>query len=113
MSLAFVIATLCQLQNRNVNLHLKLIACILYSGQCSKQVTISFDVTMKCYTHNFRYYDRLQNINLCVSHSTMVRMLQGMGKDHDLKVLQWKEELEQRVLHQSELKHSHVSYIYN
>ena len=44
MSLAFIIATLCQLTNRNLNLHLKMVACILYSGHCSKQVSFIFDV---------------------------------------------------------------------
>ena len=34
-----------------------------------------------------------------------------MVQDHDLKVLQWKDELEQRVLHQSELTHAQVRYI--
>ena len=33
-----IIATLCNLHWRNMNLHMKVIACILYAGQSSKQV---------------------------------------------------------------------------
>ena len=36
----FLIATLCNLHWRNMNLHMKVIACILYAGQSSKQVSV-------------------------------------------------------------------------
>jgi hypothetical protein len=80
-TLGYIIATLCQLRSKKHNLHLKLIAFILFSGHCSKQV-----------------YERLQKINLCVSHSTMYRMLEKLGIGHDSEVLKWKDELEKRVL---------------
>ena len=35
----YLVALLCHLRWNHMNLHLKIISCILYSGHCSKQVT--------------------------------------------------------------------------
>ena len=37
--ITFLIAMLCHLRWRNMNLHLKLVSCVLYAGHCSKQVS--------------------------------------------------------------------------
>lgn len=45
-------------------------------------------------------YQRLQKLNLTVSHQTLIKLVDNVGKDHDARVLQWRDILVQKLKRQ-------------
>lgn len=82
----------------------KITSIILYSGHTSKQVSpvIPDSVTCSKHYHYFKVYTRLQKLNFCMSHSTVIRLVNQLGFNHDIEVKQWKESLEQNLTEVSE-----------
>lgn len=54
---------------------------------------------MKVSVLNFciQVYNRLQKINICMSHQTVVRLIDQLGMDHDTDVKEWQSQLEQTL----------------
>ena len=43
-------------------------------------------------------FERLQKLNITVSHQTVIDMLNEMGNGHDKEVLDWHDKLNQSIL---------------
>lgn len=54
----------------------KLVSLMLYSGHANKQV-----------------FERLQKLNICVSHYTTIKLVNEIGSGHDSRVCQWRDSL--------------------
>lgn len=39
-------------------------------------------------------FDYLNKLNLCVSHTLVVKLMKNLGVDHDIDVQKWKEDVE-------------------
>ena len=42
-------------------------------------------------------YDRLQRVGLCLSHRSIIRLVDKFGEDFDTKVVQWKTKIEESM----------------
>ena len=45
-----------------------------------------------------KVFERLQKLQLCMSHSSTIRLFDAIGKDFDSEVLQWKEVIETELM---------------
>lgn len=43
-------------------------------------------------------FERLQKLQLCMSHSSTIRLFDAIGEDFDSEVLEWKEVIETEVM---------------
>ncbi|XP_019861291.1 PREDICTED: uncharacterized protein LOC109589693 [Amphimedon queenslandica] len=61
---------------RNLNLLQKVLSLILYSSHCSKKV-----------------YSRFNAIELTVSHTSVIELVNSLGKNHDEEVMKWRDDI--------------------
>ncbi len=45
-------------------------------------------------------YQRLNNLGICVSHNTTLRLLDKLGENFDAEVMEWKKKLEDTLVEQ-------------
>lgn len=93
--IGFLMAFLCHLHWRNMNLHLKVILCMLYADHASKQVS---SLKIAYIMIKIQVYECLKKLHLCTSHLSTIRMLDSLGENFVSEVMKLKEELETRVL---------------
>lgn len=46
-------------------------------------------------------YDRLQKLNLTMSHPQLLRLVDKVGLHHDARVMEWRDALMQEILNKS------------
>lgn len=83
-------------RNSRMNFVQKIVSLILYCGHTSKKVRCGCDVlaiTNAQITYIMQVYGRLQRLNVAVSHSSVIRLLDKVGKGFDSKVLEWRDSL--------------------
>lgn len=70
----------------------RIVSIILYAGNADKQV-----MYMSCkynFLHfHFQVFNRLQKLNICMSHQTTIKLVDMLGSDFDSKVHQWRDSL--------------------
>ena len=92
-TIAICIAVLVKSHRRSTLFHL-LVSLVLSSGHAAKQVCISSYSTIKGYNPILsKVYSRLQNLGICLSNTSTVKLLDIIGHDHDHIVKKWVEEL--------------------
>lgn len=89
------VAVLLKFRFQNMCLVQKIISLILYSGHSGKQVNNRYLVNqfiyiLQCYTQVFQ---RLQKVNVCLSHQATTTLVNTLGSNHDKSVLQWRDTL--------------------
>ena len=84
-------------QNPEMNLIQKINSRILYAGHSSKHVCKYYasllwciDLTAPAFIH-LQVYQRLQRLNLTTSHSSLIRLLEKVGKGYNDLVLKWRD----------------------
>ena len=60
----------------------------LYAGHAGKQVRYKYDVMITYYS-----FERLQKLNVCMSHQVTSEIIERLGLNHDREVVRWREEM--------------------
>ena len=82
--------------NSRMNLVQKIISLLLYAAGTSKQVNDVFHYCIlidKHYLITPQVYQRLSRLNITVSYSTVIRLLDTVGKDYDAEVKIWRDNI--------------------
>lgn len=84
-----------------MNLLQSIISLILYAGHASEMVihvlqvlynyqSVCFDIYLCAF---LQVYTRLQKLNLAMSHSSVIRLVEKIGTNHDAAVKEWRDTL--------------------
>ena len=88
------IALLARNRNQRMNLVAKILSLIMYAGHSSKEVSHLYN---KLPLHDpqlfMQTFSRLGRLNLTVSHTSLIRLLDRIGATFDEKTRMWREEL--------------------
>lgn len=96
-------AMICMHRNPMMNLVQRINSLILYAGHSSKKVCsflseVWWGILGQQYfnaSNNLfpQVHQRLQKLNVCVSHSSVIRLLDKVGSGFDAKVIKWRDDI--------------------
>ena len=104
-------AILMKHQNPTISLVQKILSIILYAGHASKQVILT-EYMHGCFAYHLSFkikvYTRLQRLNICMSHKTVIRDIEEMGENFDARVKRWQESLQKEFPEVDIHKHTYT-----
>lgn len=71
----------------------RIISLILYAGHSGKQVNLLYSYPGYRVIATLQVFQRLQRLNLCMSHQLTSKLITTIGRGFDAKVYQWKHAL--------------------
>ena len=100
--IGIIASILCKHRRPTASLLQRLVSLVLYSGHVSKSVSFSSSdhiIASHLHIHSilFQVYQRLQKLQLCLSHKQTLKVIDKMGEGFDAKVWKWKKEVEETM----------------
>ena len=103
MTIVMCFAMIVKHRNPNVNLLQKIITLILYAGHCSKQVCCSSYSYVYTYTVTNIIIVGIPAFTTIEYYSSLLRLLDKIGENHDAKVKCWRDAIVERLKTQAQV----------